>query len=148
MKKIMLVIAPMVLASCALKPISDTRTGSSIDALRSGESISVAVADEDASSLKVDVVTKSGQTCSGMFKYIESSDGIPMVSSPSNSYHGKFTPNSADCKDALGENSNMEISLLHKASLSMFGGIGTEYIVVCKELDGLLCLAKNSFELK
>ena len=138
----------MILASCALKPIAESRTGSSIDALRNGESISIATADGDTSSLKVDVVTKNGQNCSGVFKYIESSDGIPMVSSPSNTYHGKFTPTSADCKDALGENSNMEISLLHKASLSMFGSIGTEYIVVCKELDGLLCLAKNTFELK
>ncbi len=145
MKGLVLVVMSTLMIACSLSPINNKRTGESIDLLRNNEKITI-IPNGDKN-LSVTVVTKSGQKCKGIFKYVSSSTGIPLITTPSNTYHGKFSPGTADCKEALGENSSMEISLEHGASLSTFGGLSDEYVAVCKELDGLICLPENNFRL-
>ncbi len=143
MKKLILVTMSVLMVACSLSPINE-RTGESIDLLRNNEKITIT--SNGDKNLSVTVVTESGQKCKGIFKYVSSSVGIPLITSPSNTYRGKFSPGTVDCKEALGENSSMEISLEHGASLSIFG-LSQEYVAVCKELDGLICLPKNNFRL-
>ncbi len=145
MRVLFLVAASISMMACSLSPINNERSGESVDVLRNNEKI--AIVPNNDKNITITVVTKNGQTCKGQFKLISSSTGIPLLKNPSNTYHGKFAPNSAACKDALGENSSMEISLEHTASLSVFGSLSSEIVAVCDELDGLICLPKNTFKL-
>jgi hypothetical protein len=145
MRVLILVAVSLSMAACSLSPLKTERSGESVDILRNNEKIAIVPSDDK--NITITVVTKKGQTCKGEFKLISSSTGIPLLTNPSNTYHGKFAPDSAACKDALGENSAMDISLEHTASLSMFGSLSYEIVAVCEELDGLICLPANTFEL-
>lgn len=68
------------------------RSGSSIDALRDGESISVRSVDGDA--LKIKVVTKSGESCVGDFNFKESAKSWLGIMPAKNIYVGKFNSTS------------------------------------------------------
>jgi len=138
------------LASCSLTQIKKDKStsGTSIDVLRNGESISIAGVSK--TDIKVKVMTKSGSECLGTFKYKSSYKGYIGISDPKNVYYGKFSPASSSCKDALGENTGSDIALVHYRTGGILSSaiMGKELVRICKDKDNNgLCNPHNTFSL-
>ena len=139
------------LSSCTLARLKNgsSTTGTSIDALRDGETISIrGMSEKD---IKVSVLTSSGKKCKGNFKFERSRKGYLGFSAAKNVYQGKFTTNSKECKEAIGKNVGKTVALVHIRSGGILGSsiLASHMVYVCDGLENKIgfCSPQNTFKL-